>query len=243
MRTLLVAALCCYAAHAAVIRGVVLDRSTGRPLARSLVNLRPVDGTGGKPQSIRANRGGQFTFTVSAGMYLLRASRAGFAPFQYGQKDWKSAGKPMAVEQDGALYLDIRLRRYAAISGTVLDENEIGIPDQKVIAYPAKQPLQIAATATTDDRGTSTLTTLTSSLGVKPSALGRGMNPLLSPASSISAGWTAASLAAGGKLACCPGTRHNADAISTRPAAAAQRAGIRQAATGLGGATGRGPCA
>ena len=153
MRTLLVAALCCYAAHAAVIRGVVLDRSTGRPLARSLVNLRPVDGTGGKPQSIRANRGGQFTFTVSAGMYLLRASRAGFAPFQYGQKDWKSAGKPMAVEQDGALYLDIRLRRYAAISGTVLDENEIGIPDQKVIAYPAKQPLQIAATATTDDRG------------------------------------------------------------------------------------------
>ena len=153
MRTLLVAALCCSAAHAAVIRGVVLDRSTGRALARSLVNLRPVDGTGGKPQSLRAGRTGQFTFSVSAGMYLLRASRNGFAPFQYGQKDWKSAGRPMSVEQDGSLYLDIRLRRYAAISGTVLDENEIGIPDQKVIAYPARQPLQIAASATTDDRG------------------------------------------------------------------------------------------
>jgi len=147
------AALCCCGAHAAVIRGVVLDRSTGRPLARSLVTLRPVEGVGGTPQSARANRGGQFTFTVSAGMYLLRATRDGFAPFQYGQNDWKSAGKPMSMEQDGSLYLDIRLRRYAAISGTVLDENEIGIPDQKVIAYPARRPLQVAASAITDDRG------------------------------------------------------------------------------------------
>ncbi len=131
----------------------MLDHATGRPLARSLVNLRPIDGTGGAPQSARAGRSGQFAFTVSAGMYLLRASRSGFAPFQYGQRDWKSAAKPMAVEQDGSLYLDIRLHRYAAISGTILDENEIGIQDQKVIAYPAVQPLRIAATATTDDRG------------------------------------------------------------------------------------------
>lgn len=153
MHRYLLAAFLSYAAHAAVIRGVVLDRSTGRPLARSLVNLRPVDGVGGKPQSVRANRFGQFTFSVSAGMYLLRATRNGFAPFQYGQRDWKSAGKPMSVEQDGSLYLDIRLRRYAAISGTVLDENEIGIADQKVVAYPATQPLRIASAATTDERG------------------------------------------------------------------------------------------
>jgi protocatechuate 3,4-dioxygenase beta subunit len=153
MPRLLLAALCCCAAHAAVIRGVVLDHATGRPLARSQVTLRPVEGTGGKPQSQRAGHTGQFTFTVPAGMYLLRATRDGFAPFQYGQKEWKSAGKPMSVEQDGSLYLDLRLRRYAAISGTVLDENEVGIPDQKVVAYPARQPLRIAASATTDDRG------------------------------------------------------------------------------------------
>jgi hypothetical protein len=153
MRRLLLAALCSSAAHAAVIRGVVLDHATSRPLARSMVTLRPVDGVSGKPQSVRADRTGQFGFTVNAGLYLLRATRDGFAPFQYGQKEWKSAGKPMSVEQDGSLYLDIRLHRYAAISGTVLDENEIGIPDQKVIAYPARLPLSIAATAITDDRG------------------------------------------------------------------------------------------
>jgi hypothetical protein len=153
MRALLLAAFGCCVAHAAVIRGVVLDQSTGRPLARSMVTVRPVEGVGGKPQSVRANRGGQFFFRVNAGMYLLSATRNGFAPFQYGQKNWKSAGKPMAVDPEGSLYLDIRLRRYAAISGTVLDENEIGIADQKVIAYPATQPLRIAATAITDDHG------------------------------------------------------------------------------------------
>jgi protocatechuate 3,4-dioxygenase beta subunit len=153
MPRFLLAAVCCCAAYGAVIRGVVLDRATGRPLARSLVNLRPVDGVGGKPQSMRADRVGQFAFTVRGGLYLLRASRDGFAPFQYGQKEWKSAGKPMTVAPDGSLYLDIRLRRFAAISGTVLDENEIGILDQKVIAYSAILPLRIAASATTDDRG------------------------------------------------------------------------------------------
>jgi hypothetical protein len=153
MRRVWLAALWCAAAQAAVISGVVLDRSTGRPLARSQVSLQPVDGTAGKSQATRANRGGQFRFVVDAGMYLLRATRAGFAPFQFGQREWKSAGKPMAVEQDGTLYLDIRLRRYGAISGTLLDENEIGIPDQKVVAYQAKLPLRIAASAISDDRG------------------------------------------------------------------------------------------
>lgn len=153
MRKAVLAALCCCAAHAAVIRGVVLDGSTGRPLARSLLNLRPVEGAGAKPQSGRADRFGQFIFTVNAGLYLVRASRDGFAPFQFGQRNWKSAGKPVSVDQNESRYLTIRLHRYAAISGTLLDENEIGIPDQKVIAYPASLPLRVAATAMTDDRG------------------------------------------------------------------------------------------
>src|ERR1700733_12843655 len=62
MHRLLVAVLCCGAAHAAQIGGVVLDAATGRPLARSLVTLRPVQGTDGKALSTRANREGQFFF-------------------------------------------------------------------------------------------------------------------------------------------------------------------------------------
>ncbi len=154
MWRLLFAAFWCVPIDAAVISGVVLDGSTSRPLARALVTLEPVEGVGSKTLSARANRGGQFTFSnVKGGLYLLSASRTGFAPFRYGQKDWKSAGKPMSVEQDGKLFLDIRLHRYGAISGTVLDENEIGIPEQHVVVYRARTPLEVVAGAITDDRG------------------------------------------------------------------------------------------
>ena len=154
MCRLLLAAICCGCAHAAVIGGVVLDGSTGRPLARSLVTLKPVAGAAAKTLSVRANRGGEFTFSgVDGGFYLVSASRNGFAPFQYGQRDWKAAGKPMAVEPGGKLFLDIRLHRYGAISGTVLDENETGIPDQRVVAYRAKTPLEVAGGGLTDERG------------------------------------------------------------------------------------------
>jgi protocatechuate 3,4-dioxygenase beta subunit len=153
-RSWLVVALCCGVAHSATIRGVVLDNFSGRPLARALVELRPVEGTGGEPLSARANRLGQFTFSpIGGGMYLLSASRTGFAPFQYGQKDFKAAGKPVSIDENGALFLDIRLRRYGAISGTALDENDIGIPDQQVVAYGATRPLAVAGRATTDERG------------------------------------------------------------------------------------------
>jgi len=153
VRKLLLALVCCSGAHAGVIRGIVLDNLTGRPLARSVVSLRPAGGAGGSPPSQRSGRNGRFAFTVDAGLYLVRASHDGFAPFEFGQKDWRSAARPVRVERDGALSLELRLRRFGAVSGTVLDDNEVGIPDQKVIAYPARQPLRIAASAISDDRG------------------------------------------------------------------------------------------
>jgi len=153
VQKLLLALICCSGAHAAVIRGVVLDHLTGRPLARSVVSLRPVEGAGSGPQSSRSGRHGQFAFTVSAGLYLVRATHEGFAPLQYGQKDWKPAAQPVSVDQDGSVSLELHLHRFGAIAGTVLDENEVGIPGQKVMAYRARQPLRIAASAITDDRG------------------------------------------------------------------------------------------
>lgn len=154
MYRLLLAALCCLPLEAAVVSGVVLDGSTGHPLARAVVTLQPVEGGGSRGRSARAGRAGQFAFAnLNGGLYLLTASRTGFAPFHYGQRDWKSAGKPMAVEPDGKLFLDIRLHRYGAISGTVLDENEVGIPEQRVVAYRAKAPLEVVGAAKTDDRG------------------------------------------------------------------------------------------
>jgi hypothetical protein len=49
--------------------------------------------------------------------------------------------------------LIIRLPRLGAINGTVLDENDVGLPEHDVVAYRAVRPLQVAARARTDDRG------------------------------------------------------------------------------------------
>jgi hypothetical protein len=144
----------CVAAHAAVIRGVVLEDAGGMPLARSLVVVQPIAGTGAPLQSIRSNHDGQFEFgSLPAGAYLVLASRRGFAPVQYGQKQWKGSGVPLVLDDSGAASLEIRLQRFGSIAGTVLDENDVGLPDHEVVAYKNERPPVLVSRATTDDRG------------------------------------------------------------------------------------------
>lgn len=153
MRIPLLLALC-IAAHAAVIRGVVVEDAGGMPLARSLVVVQPIAGTGAPLQSMRSNHDGQFEFgSLPAGAYLVLAQRRGFAPVQYGQKQWKGSGVPLVLDDAGAVSLEIRLRRFGSIAGTVLDENDVGLPDHEVVAYKNERPPVLVQRATTDDRG------------------------------------------------------------------------------------------
>ncbi|MBZ5624748.1 MAG: carboxypeptidase regulatory-like domain-containing protein [Acidobacteriia bacterium] len=142
------------ALNAAVIRGVVVENQTGKPLARALVVAQPVAGTAGVTLSARTNSYGAFEFpAVPAGAYLVTASRRSFAPLQYGQKRWKAAGVPVVLEEAGAAALNFRLQRFGAITGTVVDENDVGLPEHEVTAYRNTRPPQLVARATTDDRG------------------------------------------------------------------------------------------
>jgi protocatechuate 3,4-dioxygenase beta subunit len=141
-------------AQAAAIRGVVVENAGGRPLARAVVTAHPVAGTGSAAQSVRTNPDGQFEFPALApGAYLVLASHRGFAPVEYGQKQWHAAGVPVVLEETGAASLTIRLQRFGAIAGTVLDENDVGLPDHDVVAYRNGRPPVPAARARTDDRG------------------------------------------------------------------------------------------
>jgi hypothetical protein len=153
MRIALLLSLC-LAAHAAVIRGVVVEDAGGLPLARSLVVLQPIAGTGAQAQSMRSNHDGQFEFgSLPPGAYLVLASRRGFAPVQYGQKQWRGSGVPLVLDDSGAASLEIRLQRFGSIAGTVLDENDVGLPDHEVVVYKNERPPVLVARATTDDRG------------------------------------------------------------------------------------------
>ena len=142
------------ALHAAVIRGVVVENQTGRPLARALVTVQPVAGTAGAPLSVRTNVYGAFEFPpLAAGAYLVTASRRAFATLQYGQKRWKSAGVPVVLDEAGTATLSLRLPRFGAIAGTVVDENDVGLPEHEVMAYRNTRPPQLVTHAITDDRG------------------------------------------------------------------------------------------
>ena len=154
MRTLLILTLAAGSLQAAVIKGTVVENQTGHLVARATVVLEALSGGSVPKRSVRTNAYGSFEFAeLPAGDYLLTASRTGFATAQYGQKHWKSAGVPIAVAEDDTSALVIRLPHYGAITGAVLDENDIGMPDYDVLAYRNTRPPQIAARGKSDDRG------------------------------------------------------------------------------------------
>jgi len=153
-RFVLLFALATTAWSAAVIRGTIVENRSGKPLSRTQVVLTPIAGTPGGEQSVRTNRLGGFEFhSLASGAYLVKASRLGFLPMEYGQKQWNSAGQPIFLKDDEASFLSIRLMRYGSVNGTVMDENDVGIPGQDVIAYRNLQPPQPATRGKSDERG------------------------------------------------------------------------------------------
>ena len=139
---------------AAVIRGSVVENQTSKPLARAVVTLQPVQGTPGGAQTVRTDSYGAFAFSsLAAGAYMVRVFKAGFLPTEYGQKRWNAAGTPIALTADGAAVLIIRLPRYGAITGTVVDENDVGLVEHRVAAYRDSQPPVLVTSAISDDRG------------------------------------------------------------------------------------------
>jgi len=141
------------AAWCGAIRGIVMDYQSGRPLARALVTLQAVD-QGAPAVTVRATGTGQFAFVPAPkGAYLLSASRPGFATCKYGQKAWNAPGTPLVVDQDGSAFIEMRLHRLPAITGTVWDDNEVGVPEFDVVAFRATRPPVPAGRGRTDDRG------------------------------------------------------------------------------------------
>ena len=150
--TLLVFAL---SVRAAVIQGVVLDEETGNPLARTLVTLTPLPGTGASTVAMRSGERGAFSIlSVRNGWYVLKTSRYGFADAEAGQLRPGRAGIPFEVTPDTqSTFIQIRMRRLAAATGAVLDDNGEGIPDWPVHLYTARKPVKRIAEMKTDDRG------------------------------------------------------------------------------------------
>lgn len=154
MRQCILPVLLAGALHAAVIRGTVVENQSGHALSRANVILEPVPGSPGTRMTGHTDRFGFFEFAGEpAGTYLLQASRIAFVSAQYGQKRWNSAGMPLVVTDTDTQFVTIRLLRFGAITGTVVDENDVGMYEFEVAAYLNTRPPQLVAKATTDDHG------------------------------------------------------------------------------------------
>ena len=154
MRPALLLALTAGVLQAATIRGTVVEHQTGKVLARALVVVTPVQGSAGSPVSVRTNVYGAFeTPVLPGGAYLVSVSRRSFAPAQYGQKRWKAPGIPVILEEAQSTFLNIRLPRFGSVTGTIFDENEVGLPEHDVVIYRNTRPPQLVTRAKTDDRG------------------------------------------------------------------------------------------
>ena len=154
IRALLLATLAAAAAHAAVIRGTVVENLTGKLLARALITLVPMEGTPADVRTMRTTSLGGFEFDhLPTGAYILRATRRGFIPAEHGQKRWNSAGQPILIEESATTFLMLRLYRFSAVGGTVVDENDIGIPEHEVAVWKLTEPPEQIREAKSDDRG------------------------------------------------------------------------------------------
>jgi hypothetical protein len=150
-------ALCFHAApaRAAVVRGAVIDDETGAPLARTSVTLAPLPGQEIRPVTARVTEHGEFAFTrVPLGWYIVRVTRRGFLPAESGQRRAGRPGIPFVIESaEHSVFIQMRMYRLSAISGIVLDENGVGLPDIPVHVFTATPPLRHMGQGTTDDHG------------------------------------------------------------------------------------------
>jgi hypothetical protein len=153
MRTLLLL-LTALPLEAAILRGYVVEHTTGKSLARTKVAIQPLQGTEGATMSVFTNSYGVFEFiNIPAGSYLVNAARRGFAPVRYGQKRWNAPGAPVVLDADQAITISIRMPRYAGITGYVVDENDVGMSEHEVAVFRNSRPPKLVAKYPTDDRG------------------------------------------------------------------------------------------
>lgn len=142
--------------YAGVIRGVTLENATGLPLARTRIKLERVQPDGSRRQVATASTGpvGQFFFSpVPSGLYTVTATRLSYAPtlFRVKAEDMRTAVVEVSPHSD--VFAQIRMKKLGVVTGRVLDDNKVGIPGVRVLAYRARLPMEAAGSGQSDDRG------------------------------------------------------------------------------------------
>jgi hypothetical protein len=141
------------------ITGQVVSSTTGEPLRKVTLSLRP-QGRGGTPATATSDAAGNFKFaTVDVGTYTLFGERPGFVRAAYGED--RVGGQPRTIEvttgkTTGSIQL--KLLPHSVIAGRVYDQDGDPVQSAQVqvmrYSYPGgKRTLNTVQQATTNDLG------------------------------------------------------------------------------------------
>ena len=147
----------------AIVAGHVVDAATGRPIAGAVITSAgsavAVPGASG-PVRVITNGGGAFVLRdVSKGSLVLTATKGGYVNGQPGQRRPGGSTQPIRVGA-GARITDVEIRmwKFASISGTVVDEAGDPAVSTRVramrrIFVAGRSRFEDGLPAVTDDRG------------------------------------------------------------------------------------------
>lgn len=149
------------AARSATLTGRVVDAVSGRPVpgvivtpAGSAVPLTP-----SLPRALTNGTGVFVIRGLEAGTVFLTAEKSGYGVATYNQRRPGGSGQAIRVEADRAIEgIEIRIWRYASITGTVVDEAGEPAVGVRVRAFQrgfvaGRKRFTPSGSAVTDDRG------------------------------------------------------------------------------------------
>ncbi|HZU24185.1 MAG TPA: carboxypeptidase-like regulatory domain-containing protein [Bryobacteraceae bacterium] len=159
---LLLPALYAQAPPTATIEGRVYNAQTGDPVRKARILVRRWNGRRAEgAYGATTDAAGRYVIDgIEPGVYGVRATRNGFTAGSYGQRKATGRGMPLTLAKGQHVRnIDLRLLPQAVVSGSVLDDDNEGIPGVEVVLVSqrydeGRRVLSATDSAETDDRGT-----------------------------------------------------------------------------------------
>ena len=150
-----------------VIKGKILANNSEIPLRKVILSLRTAQSRNREqPKTTRTNDSGEYEFKgIKPGKYVLRATRNGYIPQNYGQKPDNfltqriMSGTPLTVRADEILEgINFKLIRGGVVEGRVVAQDSEPLSRVRVLlsrygSFQGQRRLLPIRTDQTDDRG------------------------------------------------------------------------------------------
>jgi hypothetical protein len=144
----------------AIVRGMVVDAGSGKPLAMVRMRLATAKPSATPDHYARTDAEGRYEFRdVAPGPVHVTASKARYVTLQHGQVPPATSGRPIEITAGAVLErIDIALPRASAITGRIVDEfgeplERASVSAMRMRYVNGRRQLASLALASTNDNG------------------------------------------------------------------------------------------